>query len=50
MEMSQNSALAYGKLKRCQTQWSKQITAEIMQTYDLLKFDIARSNGSDFSL
>ena len=27
-----------------------QITAEIMQTYDLLKFVIARSNGSNFSL
>ena len=27
-----------------------QITAEITQTYDLLKFAIARSNGSNFSL
>ena len=27
-----------------------QITAEITQTYDLLKFTIARSNGSNFSL
>ena len=26
------------------------ITAEIMQTYDLLKFAIARSNGSSFLL
>ena len=34
--MSQNDALAHGKLKRCQTQRSNtQITAEIMQTYDL---------------
>ena len=28
----------------------KQIAAEIMQTYDLLKFAVARSNGSNFSL
>ena len=27
-----------------------QITAEIMQTYDLLKFALARSNGSSFLL
>ena len=27
-----------------------QITAEMTQTYDLLKFAIARSNGSNFSL
>ena len=27
-----------------------QITAEIMQTYDLLKFTLARSNGSSFLL
>ena len=27
-----------------------QITAEITQTYELLKFAIARSNGSNFSL
>ena len=27
-----------------------QITAEITQTYDLLKFAIARSNGSGFYL
>ena len=26
------------------------ITAEIMQTYDLLKFALARSNGSSFLL
>ena len=36
---------------RCQTQQSDtQITAEIMQTYDLLKFVIARSSGSSFLL
>ena len=35
------------KLQRCQTQRSDmQITAEIMQTYDLFKFAIAQSNGS----
>ena len=45
--MSQNDTLTHGKLQRCQTQWSDmQITAEIMETYDLLKFSIARSNGS----
>ena len=48
--MSQNNALAHGKLKRCQIQRGMQITAEVMQTYDLLKFDIARPNDSDFSL
>ena len=49
--MSQNKALAHGKLYRCQTQQSDmQITAEIMQTYDLLKFAIARSTGINFSL
>ena len=47
--MSQNNALAPGKLQRCQTQRSNaQIIAEIMQTYDLLKFALARSNGSSF--
>ena len=45
--MSQNDTLTHGKLQRCQTQWSDmKITAEIMETYDLLKFSIARSNGS----
>ena len=45
--MSQSDTLTHGKLQRCQTQRSDmQITAEIMQTYDLLKFAIARSNGS----
>ena len=35
------------KLQRCQSQRrDMQITAEIMQTYDLLKFAIALSNGS----
>ena len=49
--MSQNNAQAPGKLQRCQTQRSNaQITAEIMQTYDLLKFALARSNGSSFLL
>ena len=46
-EMSQNDKLTHGKLQRCQTQRSDiHITAEIMQTYDLLKFAKARSNGS----
>ena len=41
-----NNTLTHGKLLRCQTKRSDmQITAEIMQTYDLLKFAIARSNG-----
>ena len=36
---------------RCQTQrGNTQITAEIMQTYDLLKFALAQSNGSSFLL
>ena len=49
--MSQNNALALGKLQRCQTRRSNaQITAEIMQTYDLLKSALARSNGSGFLL
>ena len=49
--MNQNNALAHGKLQRCQSQrGDTQITAEIKQTYDLLKFAIARSNGSIFSL
>ena len=44
--MSQNNTLAQGKLYRCQTQRSNtQITVEIMQTYELLKFALARSNG-----
>ena len=34
------------KIKRNNTE----ITAEIMQTYDLLKFALARSNGSSFLL
>ena len=47
--MSQNNTLTHGKLQRCQTQRrNTQITAEIMQTYDLLKFALARSNGSSF--
>ena len=34
IEMSQNNALAHGKLQRCHTQRSnRQITGEIMQTY-----------------
>ena len=45
--MSGNGTLSHGKLQMCQTQRSDMhITAEIMQTYDLLKFSIARSNGS----
>ena len=49
--MSQNNTLTHGKLQRCQTQRrNTQITAEIMQTYDLLKFALARSNGSSFLL
>ena len=33
---------------RCQTQWNdRQITTEILQTYDLLKFAIAQSNCSN---
>ena len=44
IEMSQNNALTHGKLQRCHTQRSDmQITAEIMQTYDLKKFATARS-------
>ena len=47
IEMSQNNTLTHGKLQRCQTRGSDiQITAEIMQTYDLSKFAIAQSNGS----
>ena len=49
--MSQNNTLAHGKLQRCQTQRSNtEITVEIMQTYDPLKFALARSNGSNFLL
>ena len=45
--MSQNDILTHGKLQRCQTRRSDmQITAEIMQAYDLLKFAIVQSNGS----
>ena len=47
--MSQNNTLTHGKFIEvpCQTQRSDmQITTEIMQTYDLLNFAIARSNGS----
>ena len=45
--MSQNNTLTHGKLQSCQTQQSDMhITAEIMQTYDLLKFAIARFNAS----
>ena len=47
--MNQNNTLTRDKLQRCQTQRSDidntDTTAEIMQTYDLLKFAIARSNG-----
>ena len=51
IEMSQNNTLTHVKLQRCQTQRrNTQITAEIMQTYDLLKFALARSNGSSFLL
>ena len=47
IEMSQNNTLTHGKLQRCQTQRSDMhITAEIMQTYDLLKFATARFNDS----
>ena len=36
---------------RCQTQRSNtQITVAVIQTYDLLKFALARSNGSSFLL
>ena len=45
--MSQNNTLTHGKLQRCQTQRSDmQITEEIMQTRNILKFAIVRSNGS----
>ena len=41
-----NNTLTHGKVLRCQTKRSDmQITAEIVQTYDLLTFAIARSNG-----
>ena len=51
IEMSQNNTLTNGKLWRCQTQQrNTQITAEIIQTYDLLKFALAQSNGSSFLL
>ena len=41
--MSRNNTLTHGKLQKCQTHRSDmQITAEIVQTYDLLKFAIAR--------
>ena len=37
VELSQNKTLTHGKLQSCQTQRSDmQITAEILQTYDLL--------------
>ena len=46
-----NQWLTHGKLQRCQTQQSDMhITAEIMQTYDPLKFALARSNASTFLL
>ena len=49
--MSQNNTLTNGKLQRCETRRrTKQITAEAMQTYGLLKFALARSNGSSFLL
>ena len=44
---SQNNALTHGKLQGCQTQRSDMhMTAEMMQTNDLLKLAITRSNGS----
>ena len=47
IEMSQNDTLTNCELQRSGTQRSDmQITAEIMQTYDLLKFSIPRSNHS----
>ena len=47
IEVSLNNTFTHGKLQRCQTQRSDmQITAEIMQTYGVLKFAIAPSNGS----
>ena len=47
--MSQNNTLAHGKLQ-VSNSTKQHITAEIMQTYDLLKFALARSNGSSFLL
>ena len=44
IEMNQNNA------PNSKYSGVKQIAAEIMQTYDLLKFAIARSNSSNFSL
>ena len=46
IEMSQNNA---PNSNYSQTQRSTQITGEIMQTFDLLKFAIARSRGSNSS-
>ena len=47
IKMSQNNTLTLGKLQRCQSQRSDlQITAGILQAYDLLKFATALSNGS----
>ena len=45
--MNQNNTLTHGKFQRCQTQESDMhFTAEITQTYDLLKFSTARSDDS----
>ena len=48
--MSQNNTVTHAKLLRCQTQRRDMqlMTAETMQTYALLRFAVARSNGSNF--
>ena len=46
--MSQNNTLTHGKLSNSTERQTD--NSGIMQTYDLLKFAIARSNGSIFSL
>ena len=52
MEMSQTNTLTHGQIIEMSnsTKSNTQITAEIMQTYDLLKFALAWSNGSSFLL
>ena len=52
MEMSQTNTLTHGQIIEMlnSTKSNMQITAEIMQTYDLLKFASARYNGSSFLL
>ena len=52
MEMSQTNTLTHGQIIEMlnSTKSNMQITAEIMQTYDLLKLASARYNGCSFLL